>query len=75
MDGDDAVFVEPDAVEDESEELAFGVGVGFGVPEGREVLEDRAGLVEVRGRLGREGVEFGVAGVAAGEVLGAVEVA
>jgi hypothetical protein len=55
--GDDPVLIEPDAVEGQAEELALGVGIGLGVPDDREVLEDRAGLVEVRDRMGCERVE------------------
>jgi hypothetical protein len=37
--------VEPDALEDEGEELALGGGVGLVLPEDREVLEYLLGLV------------------------------
>ncbi|MGN6373680.1 MAG: hypothetical protein ACTHM1_11960 [Solirubrobacteraceae bacterium] len=53
-DGYDALLVEPDALEDEREELALGDRVGLAAPEDREVFEDLAGLVEVRGGLGCE---------------------
>jgi hypothetical protein len=46
-DGDDATAVEPDAFEEELEELSFGFGVSFLAPEDREVVEDLFGLVEV----------------------------
>ncbi|HEY5193856.1 MAG TPA: hypothetical protein VIJ39_08305 [Solirubrobacteraceae bacterium] len=75
MDRHHAVLVEPHAAEDEAEELALGVGVGLGGPEHGEVLEHLGGLVEVRGWLRRERVKLGVDRVAAGDVLGAVEVA
>ncbi|HEV7937096.1 MAG TPA: hypothetical protein VGP18_03620 [Solirubrobacteraceae bacterium] len=75
LDRHHAVLVEPHAAEDEAEELALGGGVGLGGPEHREVLEHLAGLVEVRGWLGRECVKLGVDGVAACDVLGSVEVA
>jgi hypothetical protein len=67
--------VEPDAAEDEAEELALGVGVGLAGPEDREVFEHLAGLVEAGERLGCEGDQLGVDRVAAGDVLGAGEVA
>ena len=75
MDGDDAVVVEPDASEDEAEELALGLGVGLFLPEDREVLEHLAGLVEVGEGLGGERGKLGVDRVTAGDVLGAGEVA
>jgi hypothetical protein len=55
LDGDDALLVEPDALEDEREELALGGGVTLVLPEDREVLEDLLGLVEVGERAGRAG--------------------
>ncbi|HTR88627.1 MAG TPA: hypothetical protein VMG62_00785 [Solirubrobacteraceae bacterium] len=75
MDGDDAVLVEPYAVEDERQEVAPGVGVGLVLPEEGEVGEHLAGVVEVGEGVGREVGELGVDGVAAGDVLGAGEVA
>jgi hypothetical protein len=40
LDGDDALLVEPDVLEDEREELALGGGVALAFLEDREVLED-----------------------------------
>jgi hypothetical protein len=74
LDCDDAVLVEPDVLEDEAEELSLGGGVGLLLPEDREVFEHRAGLVEVGDRRGCERGQLGVDGVAAGDVLGAVQV-
>jgi hypothetical protein len=74
-DGDDALVVDPDALEEVTQELAAGLEVPLLVPEEREVVEDRAGLVEVGRGSGGELVEFGVDLVAAGDVPGAGEVA
>ncbi|HEY3960135.1 MAG TPA: hypothetical protein VGL68_06445 [Solirubrobacteraceae bacterium] len=68
-------MVEPDAAEDEAEELALGVGVCLGGPEDREVFEHLACLVEAGERLGCERGQLRVDRVAAGDVLGAGEVA
>jgi len=50
--------------------LALGGGVGG--PEHREVLEHLAGLIEVRGWLGRKRVKLRVDRVAVRDVLGAL---
>ena len=52
LDGDDALLVQPHALEDEREELALGGGVALPTPEDRRVFEHPLGLVEVgdRGR-------------------------
>jgi hypothetical protein len=75
LDGYDAVVVEPYAVEDELRELALGVRVGLVLPEDGEVFERRASGVEVEGGLGRERRQLGVDGIAAGDVVGARQVA
>ncbi|MGH2902723.1 MAG: hypothetical protein ACRDK7_03945 [Solirubrobacteraceae bacterium] len=68
-------MVEPDAAEDEAEEVALGGGVGLLLPEDREAFEHFAGLVEVGEGLRCERGQLGVDRVAAGDVLGAGEVA
>jgi hypothetical protein len=45
LDGDDALLVEPYALEDEGEELALGGGIRLLAPEDREVVEHPLGLV------------------------------
>jgi hypothetical protein len=69
LDGDDAVLVELDAVEDEVQELALGAGVGLVLPEERKVGEHLVGVVEVGDGGGREGRKLGVDGAAAGDVF------
>jgi hypothetical protein len=54
LDGDYAVVVEPDVLEDEAQELALGGRVRLAGPEDREVFEHLAGLVEVGDRCRRE---------------------
>jgi predicted RNase H-like HicB family nuclease len=61
LDGDDAVVVEPDVAEDEAEELALGGRVGLAGPEGREVFEHLACLVEAGERFGCERGQLGLA--------------
>jgi hypothetical protein len=51
LDGDDAVCVEPDALEDETEELSLGGGIFLFFPEHGEVFEYLLGVVEVGDRL------------------------
>jgi hypothetical protein len=38
LDGDDALAVDPDALEELGQQLAARIWVGFGLPEGGEVL-------------------------------------
>ncbi len=47
--GNDAAVVEPDAFEDQAEELTLDVGVFFDPPEDAEVVEHPAGELD-RGR-------------------------
>ncbi len=51
VDGDDAVCVEPDALEDETEELSLGGGLCLFFSEHGEVFEHLLGVVEVGERL------------------------
>jgi hypothetical protein len=74
-DGDDLVSVDPGSLEELLEELAARFGVGLVFPEAAEVFEYGACAVEVRGRAGGEGVQFGVEGLALCDVVGAFEVA
>lgn len=54
LDGDDAVLVEPDVLEDEAQELSLGGWVRLAGPGDREVFEHGLGLVKVGDRGGRE---------------------
>ncbi|MGH2932968.1 MAG: hypothetical protein ACRDL2_00430, partial [Gaiellaceae bacterium] len=67
--------VEPDAFEDELEHVPFCFWVGLVAPEEGKVVEDLLGLFEVGKWLGSEFCEVRLDLSAAGEVLGAVEVA
>ncbi|HEV7492856.1 hypothetical protein [Baekduia sp.] len=73
--GDDAGVVDPHALEELADQLAALDRVGFGLPEPAEVLQHRAGAVEVGGRAGRHAVECVVDLGALGPVLGLLDVA
>jgi hypothetical protein len=75
LDGDDALLVQPNALEDEGEELALGGGVALLAPEDRKVLEHPLGLVEVGDRAGRARGQLCVDRIAASHVLGPRDVA